>query len=517
MTLDPSGSRDAGDPVLRRSAGGQALDFVVLGFGLGALAVVIGLALGSIGTRRFKVRDDPERSWDSVAVAVDRGRTCRAIGRVLASAGGLVCVATLLLLVVGAGAAAGLRTVSVVLAVVTLRAAWWAVQFRRQRPAHAQQRRLDTFDRRLERAQDATPERDDRDVARDRVVAPSGPGSDGATPSLGREFPAARPGRAATVDADRSPAQAGVAATAMATSATLGLTPPAPARPVAGAVSRGVEPRQDVPETGTASPAAPTAPTVVGTAARAPGGTVSGWPARPATAPVGGRPFRGEIRDRGAVPPAASTTAADGEGRVAPSSPVHGSPPAVTADRPRRGLLPDLAPSNPAIVTDDPIGPITPSRRRPIAAPNGSGGVETSERSPEAESATVVPPGDAGPAWGARPAGGWGRGGDSRVGERPVSNRGAGTSPTPPTLPTPQDRRTPTAASPAVGRPPAASADGVRRPMGRDLLGRSADRPGVALGPLEPRPPLPTPARVTTERDGEARPPARPAGPPPGS
>jgi len=91
------------------------VDFVVVGFGLGALAVLLGFALRDVGARWSRVRDGTVLPAGALARRVARGRACRAGGRALAVGGGAACGATLVALLAGVGDRTGATLVLAVL------------------------------------------------------------------------------------------------------------------------------------------------------------------------------------------------------------------------------------------------------------------------------------------------------------------------------------------------------------------------------------------------------------------
>ncbi len=107
------------------------MDFVVVGFGLGALAVLLGLGLRDLGPWTRRVRQGRVLTWPEIAQRVAWGRRCRAGGLVVALAGGAIWLATLVALAAGAGDRTGL---AMVLATVSLAAGGvfaWAIAYAR--------------------------------------------------------------------------------------------------------------------------------------------------------------------------------------------------------------------------------------------------------------------------------------------------------------------------------------------------------------------------------------------------
>ena len=107
------------------------MDFVVVGFGLGALAVLLGLGVRDLGPWMRRVRQGRVLTWPEIAQRVAWGRRCRAGGLVVALAGGAIWLATLVALAAGAGDRTGL---AMVLATVSLAAGGvfaWAIAYAR--------------------------------------------------------------------------------------------------------------------------------------------------------------------------------------------------------------------------------------------------------------------------------------------------------------------------------------------------------------------------------------------------
>jgi len=88
------------------------VDFVVVGFGLGALAVLLGLALRDRGPWFWRVSPWRELASPLLVQRVAWGRGCRAGGLVLALAGGAVLLVTVVALLAGADDRPGLLLVA---------------------------------------------------------------------------------------------------------------------------------------------------------------------------------------------------------------------------------------------------------------------------------------------------------------------------------------------------------------------------------------------------------------------
>ena len=146
------------------------MDFVVLGFGVGALLVLVGLGVRDLGPmlRRLPRPGLADLPWSEVARRVAWGRACRAAGLVVTLAGAALCLVTLLVLVAGAGDGLGMGLVLGMLATTVLVSAGWALLFVRQvQPERARTGRLAGAVRDLGR----------RPVGATAAVPPSGAGS----------------------------------------------------------------------------------------------------------------------------------------------------------------------------------------------------------------------------------------------------------------------------------------------------------------------------------------------------
>jgi len=114
------------------------VDFVVVGLGLGAIGVLLGLALRDLAPRAWPVRSARELGRAEVARRVAWARPLRAAGRVLALAGLLLWVVTLAALAGGANDRAGAILVMAALTLLIAAAlAWGALYARRYHPRPA--------------------------------------------------------------------------------------------------------------------------------------------------------------------------------------------------------------------------------------------------------------------------------------------------------------------------------------------------------------------------------------------
>ncbi len=106
------------------------MDFVVLGFGVGALAVLLGLAARDLGPMVRRVPRDGSIPWSIVAERVTWGRACRAGGLVIALAGATLCVTTGAALLARASDGTGMLVVLGGVVVVLIAIAAWAIRYR---------------------------------------------------------------------------------------------------------------------------------------------------------------------------------------------------------------------------------------------------------------------------------------------------------------------------------------------------------------------------------------------------
>ncbi len=111
---------------------GDAVDFVVLGFGLGALVVLLGLALRNLGPWARRIRQGQVLPWSEVSRRVTWGRACRAAGLVVAIAGGFVFSMTLVALVGRVSDATGALVVLFASAAALLACVGWALVYARR-------------------------------------------------------------------------------------------------------------------------------------------------------------------------------------------------------------------------------------------------------------------------------------------------------------------------------------------------------------------------------------------------
>lgn len=97
------------------------MDFVVAGFGVGAILMLLGFAVRDLGPLRF-------RSVEQLTPMHDEWLAmCRSVGTVLVIGGLVVCLATLVSLLVGAGDKAGSRSVMAIVAVAVIGCGIWSV------------------------------------------------------------------------------------------------------------------------------------------------------------------------------------------------------------------------------------------------------------------------------------------------------------------------------------------------------------------------------------------------------
>jgi hypothetical protein len=97
------------------------VDFVVAGFGLGAVMMLIGFAVRDLGPLRYRrSEDDPATTWQWSALS-------HTVGRAIVAGGFAVCLVTLVMLVIGAGDDTGARMVASIAAVAVIGSGVWSV------------------------------------------------------------------------------------------------------------------------------------------------------------------------------------------------------------------------------------------------------------------------------------------------------------------------------------------------------------------------------------------------------
>lgn len=105
------------------------MDFVVVGLGLGALAVLLGLAARDLGPMVRRVPRDG-LAWAEVAARVRWGRACRAAGLVLALAGAGIALLTGVALLARVSDDTGMWVVLGGILVAALAIGAWALRYR---------------------------------------------------------------------------------------------------------------------------------------------------------------------------------------------------------------------------------------------------------------------------------------------------------------------------------------------------------------------------------------------------
>ncbi|HEV2107165.1 MAG TPA: hypothetical protein VGR16_02790 [Thermomicrobiales bacterium] len=118
------------------------MDFVLLGFGIGALLILCGRAVRTYGPRAK--RKDPESSvaFPVFVDAVRWGRVCRGSGLVMVCAGAFLCAITVVLLLASASDRLGMVIVALSVLAILLAAGTWAALF-----AHPEWRRSERVPR----------------------------------------------------------------------------------------------------------------------------------------------------------------------------------------------------------------------------------------------------------------------------------------------------------------------------------------------------------------------------------
>jgi len=102
----------------------------VLGFGVGALAVLLGLAARDLGPMLRRVPREGSIPWAVVAERVTWGRACRAGGLVVAMGGAMLCVLTGAALLARSSDDTGMLVVLGGVVVLLLSIAAWAIRYR---------------------------------------------------------------------------------------------------------------------------------------------------------------------------------------------------------------------------------------------------------------------------------------------------------------------------------------------------------------------------------------------------
>jgi hypothetical protein len=119
------------------------VDFVVVGLGVGALAILLGLTIRELGARWWSLQPDVPLSSPEQARRLAIGRVSRAGGSVLSLAGGLILLATVAAIALGLPDRTGAIVVMAVVAVAVLGSVvWGAVYARRYHPRSARRARL---------------------------------------------------------------------------------------------------------------------------------------------------------------------------------------------------------------------------------------------------------------------------------------------------------------------------------------------------------------------------------------
>lgn len=105
----------------RRGDRGIGVDFVVAGFGVGAILMILGFAVRDLGPLRY-------RRVEHLTIVHDQWLAmCRSIGTVFVVGGLLVCLATLASLLVGVGDRVGSRLVMAFVAAAVIASGVWSV------------------------------------------------------------------------------------------------------------------------------------------------------------------------------------------------------------------------------------------------------------------------------------------------------------------------------------------------------------------------------------------------------
>ena len=105
------------------------MDFVVVGLGIGAFAVLLGLAIRDVGPFFRRIPRDGSMAWAVVAERVAWGRRCRAAGLVVALSGAVLCLVTGISLLARVSDPTGMWIVLAALVVALIAIAAWAYRY----------------------------------------------------------------------------------------------------------------------------------------------------------------------------------------------------------------------------------------------------------------------------------------------------------------------------------------------------------------------------------------------------
>lgn len=119
------------------------MDFVLLGFGLGALLVLLGRAVRTYGPWIKRKNRVPSTPRPAFAAALRWGRVCRASGLLITLTGIFLCCITVILLLLDASDWTGMVVLSLSLVAAVLLSGVWAALF-----AHPEWRRMQRSPRR---------------------------------------------------------------------------------------------------------------------------------------------------------------------------------------------------------------------------------------------------------------------------------------------------------------------------------------------------------------------------------
>lgn len=335
------------------------MDFVVVGLGVGALALLLGLTIRELGSRWWSIRPDEPLSAPDQARRLAIGRVSRAGGVVLGLAGGLILIATVAAIALGLPDRTGAIVVMAVVTVAVLgTVAWGAVYAHRYHPRGSRPRRpqagreplpdqrpslAGTIDAAFGDADDARERGEGEDERSDEdalEAPPSGPDLAAAAPqpahaagSTGGDESSPEGDSVRTADATETQ-EGPVTAAPYAVSATLssptGPTTPEPGEPTPVATSTGPDQFEQAEPTDLSDEQAPGSPPTGPTGTRLQG---DGQPtaAFPATASVAAT---GAPEQNGSPSTASSGEHATGTAHPAPAD--DGSGPSLTDPTPAR-------------------------------------------------------------------------------------------------------------------------------------------------------------------------------------